>query len=88
MGIPGTESAENPRGVMVEVYWEQDDSGGLCMSGHSSETPIPSSVRLPETSAANTRRGFLRRAGPVHGIVLDPNQLTAAYPPSRVVLLR
>ncbi|KAJ0960094.1 hypothetical protein J5N97_000126 [Dioscorea zingiberensis] len=38
------ESTENPRGVMVEVYWVQDDSGSLCISGHSPETPIPPNV--------------------------------------------
>ncbi|TQD74031.1 hypothetical protein C1H46_040434 [Malus baccata] len=31
--IPGTASAENPRGTMVEVYGKQDDSGGFCVSG-------------------------------------------------------
>lgn len=80
VGIPGTESAENSNGVMVEVYWQQDDSGALCISGHSSEMPIPPSVQLPATSAANTRRGLLGRTGPVHGIVLDSNQITTAYP--------
>ncbi|KAL0355623.1 UNVERIFIED_CONTAM: ABC transporter A family member 2 [Sesamum radiatum] len=40
IGIPGTESTENPRGIMVEVYWQQDDSGALCISGHSDEMPI------------------------------------------------
>ncbi|KAL5544416.1 hypothetical protein UlMin_008200 [Ulmus minor] len=39
--IPGTETEENPRGNMVEVYWEQDDWGALCISGHSAEIPIP-----------------------------------------------
>ncbi|KAK6123285.1 hypothetical protein DH2020_042962 [Rehmannia glutinosa] len=37
VSIPGTESKANPRGVMVEVYWQQDDSGALCISGHSEE---------------------------------------------------
>ena len=37
--IPGTESAENPGGLMVEVYWDQDDTGALCISGHSNEIP-------------------------------------------------
>ncbi|XP_030473887.1 ABC transporter A family member 2-like [Syzygium oleosum] len=77
VGISGTQSAENSRGVMVEVYWQQDDSGALCISGHSSEMPIPPSVQLPATSAANTHRSFL---GPAHGIVLDPDQITTAYP--------
>ncbi|KAI6675688.1 hypothetical protein NL676_003594 [Syzygium grande] len=61
VGIPGTESAENSRGVMVEVYWQQDDSGALCISGHSSEMPIPPSVQLPATLAANMRHSFLGR---------------------------
>ncbi|XP_020242626.1 ABC transporter A family member 2-like [Asparagus officinalis] len=71
VGIPGTESSENPRGLMVEVYWDQDDSGRLCVSGHSDETPIPSSVQ----SAANTlTRRASRGRSPV-GFVIDPNQI-------------
>ncbi|XP_030521657.1 ABC transporter A family member 2-like isoform X1 [Rhodamnia argentea] len=80
VGIPGTESTENSRGIMVEVYWQQDDSGALCISGHSSEMPIPPSIQLPATSAANMRSSFLDRTGPVHGIVLDSDQITTAYP--------
>ncbi|TMW86787.1 hypothetical protein EJD97_020884 [Solanum chilense] len=44
--IPGTISAENPRGLMVEVYWEQDDHGNLCISGHSDETPVPPNLQI------------------------------------------
>ncbi|KAF7850562.1 hypothetical protein BT93_L5313 [Corymbia citriodora subsp. variegata] len=80
VGIPGTESAENSRGVMVEVYWHQDDPGALCISGHSSEMPIPPSVQLPATSVANMRRSFLGPTGPVHGVMLDSDQITTAYP--------
>lgn len=29
VAIPGAESPENPEGIMDEVYWEADDSGGL-----------------------------------------------------------
>lgn len=73
IGIPGTESAENPKGVMVEVYWEQDDSGALCISGHSPETPVPHHVQLTASSTASShRRG---RPGQILGIVIDPNQI-------------
>ncbi|CAN6924227.1 unnamed protein product [Brassica oleracea] len=41
VGIPGTENAENPRGMMVEVYWQQDGSGSMCISGHSPEMRTP-----------------------------------------------
>ncbi|RRT49598.1 hypothetical protein BHE74_00046826 [Ensete ventricosum] len=67
VGIPGTESSEHPRGLMVEVYWEQDDTGTLCISGHSSETDIPPNVQL----TAPSRRGSIRGA-PV-GFVIDSN---------------
>lgn len=70
MGIPGTESAENPRGIMVEVYWEQDESGGLCISGHSAEIAVPPNAQpTPPLSASSSRR---IGSGPVHGIVIDP----------------
>nr|GLL35566.1 ABC transporter A family member 9-like [Ipomoea trifida] len=47
--IPGSVSPDNPRGLMVEVYWEQDDNGNLCISGHSNETPVPSNFRRTPT---------------------------------------
>lgn len=76
VGIPGTETPENPRGIMVEVYWQQDDTGALCVSGHSPEMPIPPHVQLTASSSASTsRRFFSGQAGPVHGIVIDPNQI-------------
>ncbi|XP_009759241.1 ABC transporter A family member 2 [Nicotiana sylvestris] len=76
--VPGTESAENPIGTMVEVYWEQDDSGSLCVSGHSQDMPIPAHVQLRDPPAATSGRGFLRRRKQIHGIVIDPAQITDA----------
>ncbi|KAF8390226.1 hypothetical protein HHK36_024751 [Tetracentron sinense] len=75
IGIPGTESGENPRGLMVEIYWEQDDTGTLCISGQSPETPIPHNVQPMASSTATSHRTFLGRAGSVHGFVIDPNQI-------------
>ncbi|KAL9439360.1 hypothetical protein AB3S75_024925 [Citrus x aurantiifolia] len=75
VGVPGTESTENPRGIMVEVYWEQDDTGALCISGHSPEKPIPPHVELDASSASTSRGNLLGQTGPVHGIVIDPNQI-------------
>ncbi|XP_071717353.1 ABC transporter A family member 2-like [Rutidosis leptorrhynchoides] len=75
IGIPGTVSTENPRGLMVEVFWEQDDSGTLCISGHSNETTIPSHVQMGEISSRSTRRNFLGRSAIPHGIVIDPNEI-------------
>ncbi|PON57303.1 ABC transporter A, ABCA [Parasponia andersonii] len=75
VGIPGTESAENPRGNMVEVYWDQDESGTLCISGHSDETPVPPNIEPLASLAPATRRGILGRGGVARGIVLDPDQI-------------
>jgi hypothetical protein len=72
VGIPGTESEENPRGIMVEVYWEQDDTGSLCISGHLAEIPVPPNVQAMPP-AATSGRNYLGRSGPVHGIVIDPH---------------
>ncbi|CAL9114056.1 unnamed protein product [Musa textilis] len=44
VGIPGTESSEHPRGLMIEVYWGQDDTGTLCIAGHSPVTDVPRNV--------------------------------------------
>ncbi|KAF3436036.1 hypothetical protein FNV43_RR23128 [Rhamnella rubrinervis] len=70
VGIPGTETAENPRGMMVQVYWEQDESGGLCISGHSAETPVPPNSDFASASLSTSTLG---RGGPVHGFVIDPD---------------
>lgn len=82
VGIPGTETAENPSGVMVEVYWEQDDSGSLCISGHSDEMPVPPNVHpLPSLRTLSLRSASQRsrfgQTGPVYGIVYEPGQVTA-----------
>lgn len=74
IGIPGTESSENPRGLMVEVYWEQDDSGTLCISGHSSETPIPPNIQLTANPSLSRRTLFRQRTTRV-GYVIDANQV-------------
>ncbi|CAH9126173.1 unnamed protein product [Cuscuta epithymum] len=74
IGIPGTESADNPRGIMVEVNWEQDDSGRLCISGHSEERPIPPHVELTASPTTTSSRA-LRRGRQIRGIVLDPAQI-------------
>lgn len=74
MWIPGTECAEYPTGVMVQVFWEQDESGALCISGHSLETPIPPNVEVtPPRMDSFGRSG---RSQPVHGILIHPGQLS------------
>lgn len=76
IGIPGTETAENPRGMMVEVFWEQDESGALCISGNSDETPIPPHVQAQEPSPLTSRRSFSGRSrGVIRGFVIDPNEI-------------
>ncbi|KAL1357257.1 hypothetical protein HN51_009202 [Arachis hypogaea] len=76
VGIPETESEEYPTGVMVEVYWEQDESGALCISGHSQKVPVPSGVRLSSSASARHRRNS-RRPGSVHGVIIDPSQVSS-----------
>ncbi|KAL2935162.1 ABC transporter A family member 2 [Bienertia sinuspersici] len=73
VAIPGSETAENPRGIMVEVHWEQNDSGALCISGHSNETVVPPNVQ-PSLPAAHPRS--MGRAKGVVGRVIDPRQLS------------
>ncbi|XP_058772824.1 ABC transporter A family member 2-like [Vicia villosa] len=72
VGIPGTESSEYPTGFMVEVYWEQDDTGALCISGHSQKAPIPQNIQLPSSATARQRR-----SGSVHGVVIDQSQVSS-----------
>ncbi|XP_068652265.1 ABC transporter A family member 2-like [Aristolochia californica] len=74
IGIPGTVTTENPQGLMIEVYWEHDEAGALCISGHSSETPIPPTVQ-PIAASSTSQRGFLGRSRPVRGFVIDPDQI-------------
>ncbi|KAL9667406.1 hypothetical protein QQ045_001763 [Rhodiola kirilowii] len=75
VGIPGTEDAEHPRGFMVEVYWDQDDSGTLCIAGHSPEMPIPPNVDFAASTNAAVQRGLGNCGRRIQGIVVDPNQL-------------
>ncbi|RZC60771.1 hypothetical protein C5167_022539 [Papaver somniferum] len=76
--IPGTESTENPRGLMVEVYWEQDETGALCISGHSPESTVPRNaqpVAAATTPVLTRQRSFLGRTQLVHGIIFDPTEI-------------
>lgn len=57
---------------MVQVYWQQDDSGALCISGYSEEMPIPSHVQFETPPSTNTSG----RRKQVRGIVIDPSQIT------------
>ncbi|KAH8487102.1 hypothetical protein H0E87_025902 [Populus deltoides] len=81
VGVPETNSQENPSGTMVEVYWEQDDSGSLCISRHSAEMPVPYNVQPlrsePQLLARTNILGGQRR-GPVYGLVYDSNQIITA----------
>lgn len=60
------------------MYWDQDESGSLCISGHSPEIPIPPNIQLMLSSAPNSRRNILCRTGPGHGIAIDPSQVKNA----------
>ncbi|RZC72126.1 hypothetical protein C5167_035370 [Papaver somniferum] len=51
VGIPKTESEENPPGVLVEVILEQDENGFLKMSGHSKEYPVPPNAKIVASNA-------------------------------------
>ncbi|KFK27923.1 hypothetical protein AALP_AA8G447600 [Arabis alpina] len=68
VGIPGTEKAENPRGIMVEVYWQQDGSGSMCISGHSSEMDVPQNVPVIYEPSSQVLGHGQRR---VRGTVID-----------------
>ena len=71
--IPESESAENPTGLMVEVYWDQDDAGNLRISGHSDEMPIPPGAQaMASSSNSNTNSS---QTGPIQAIVIDPSFL-------------
>ncbi|XP_011047161.1 PREDICTED: ABC transporter A family member 2 [Populus euphratica] len=81
VGVPETNSPENPGGTMVEVYWEQDDSGSLCISRHSAEMPVPRNVQpLPSEPQLLPRTNILggQRRGPAYGMVYDSDQIIAA----------
>jgi hypothetical protein len=40
--VPNSISTAMPNGLMVEIYWQQDDEGVLRISGQSE--PIPATV--------------------------------------------
>lgn len=71
--IPDSESTEHPTGLMVEVYWDQDDAGNLRISGHSTEMPIPPDAQAI-VSSSNSNRNSSQR-GLVQATVIDPSFL-------------
>ncbi|XP_073143573.1 ABC transporter A family member 2-like [Henckelia pumila] len=52
--IPESETPQNPRGLMVEVYWQRNDRGNLCIAGLSPEMPVPDSFPTLPFSTANS----------------------------------
>ncbi|KAL5816491.1 hypothetical protein ACOSQ3_024869 [Xanthoceras sorbifolium] len=69
VGIPGTESAENPKGMMVEVLWAQDDSCSLCVAGHSLQMPVPANARAVPSGAPN--KAVMGEPDSIPGIVYE-----------------
>lgn len=62
---------------MVEVYWQQDESGSLCILGHSPEMSVPENVPAAYLVAPGHGGGvsLLGRRGrrqQVQGTVIDP----------------
>ena len=62
---------------MVEVYWQQDESGSLCILGHSPEMSVPENVPAadPVAPGHGGRVSLLGRRGrrqQVQGTVIDP----------------
>lgn len=37
--VPNSISTATPNGLMVEIYWQQDEFGAMRISGHSEPTP-------------------------------------------------
>ncbi len=37
--VPNSVSTNVPNGLMVEIYWQQDEFGAMRISGHSEPTP-------------------------------------------------
>ena len=72
MVIPGTETVENPRGMMVEVYWEADDSGALCISGHSMEMPVPENAQVQHPVADPPRSLGHHETPLIFDVLFDP----------------
>ncbi|PIA35474.1 hypothetical protein AQUCO_03500083v1 [Aquilegia coerulea] len=77
VGIPGTESDENPNGLMVEVHWEMNEDGSLCISGQSPETPIPPNVRSVESARSSSQELQLGSTG-VRGFLIPASEIEGA----------
>lgn len=73
MRIPDSESTEHPTGLMVEVFWDQDEASNLRISGHSAEIPIPPDAQ-EIVSPSNSNRNSSQR-GLVQATVIDPSFL-------------
>lgn len=75
IAIPGTQTAESMSGSMVEVYWQQDDSGSLCIAGNSEPIPVPPNIQVGATTTI-TSGNILRRRRQIRGFVIDSSQIT------------
>ncbi|MCL7030568.1 hypothetical protein MKW94_023908 [Papaver nudicaule] len=69
VGIPKSESPENPRGLLVEVLWEQDDNGFLTISGNSKEYPVPPNAKIVASTAKSSENPQLGK--PEVGTIYD-----------------
>lgn len=74
VAISGSETAENPRGIMVEVHWEHNDSGALCISGYTTEMPVPPNVQ-PSHILPVAHSRSLGKSRRIVGRVIDPYQV-------------
>ncbi|CAM6024303.1 unnamed protein product [Sphagnum balticum] len=44
--VPNSVSTDVPSGLMVEIYWQQDEFGAMRISGHSEPTPAGASLEV------------------------------------------
>ena len=56
--IPGSETEQHPRGMMIRLEWQQDESGRLCLARQSNLMPTPPIEHVDAiASMANKGRG-------------------------------
>ncbi|KAG8366121.1 hypothetical protein BUALT_Bualt17G0042900 [Buddleja alternifolia] len=56
--VPGSKTRQNPRGLMVEIFWQYDPQGNLFVAGVSPEMLVPYDFPLPALPANNPGNGL------------------------------
>ncbi|XP_024541685.1 ABC transporter A family member 2 [Selaginella moellendorffii] len=57
--VPGTVTEDHPLGMMVEIFWQQDENGSLCIRDFSELRPAPETLAMDQARLSSVIRNIL-----------------------------